>query len=70
MIDAEVDALFYEHVTDEAVKVLISQQFQSSVSSKELEYSVEDLTYKENNALRYAAGVIPSKLMTKNQKLK
>jgi len=65
LIHAEVNTLFYEHVTDEAVKILIREQFRSPVSSKEVEYSVEKLTYEENNALRYAAGVIPRKLMTK-----
>ena len=65
-IEAEGDKLFYEHVTDEAVKILIKKwQFESTALSIEEEYSVENLTYEENNALRYAAGVIPRNLMKK-----
>ena len=57
-IEAEGDKLFYEHVTDEAVKILIKKwQFESTALSIEEEYSVENLTYEENNALRYAAGL-------------
>ena len=64
-IKAEVNVLFYQHLTDVIAELLIQRTYQITANNIELDMQTNDLTYNEINVIRYVSGYIPRALKKK-----
>ena len=64
-IKAEVNVLFYQHLTDVIAELLIQRTYQITANNTELDMQTDDLTYNDINVIRYVPGYIPRALKKK-----